>query len=182
MMKRKNRSVTAPPLGAEEYLKRPYMRTVFQEEDGSFRAEIQEFPGCIAVGDTQQEALSSLEDVADSWIASMLASGQGIPEPFENNEFSGKLLVRLPKSLHRRASLAAERDGVSLNQYIVTCLADNIGGRKAVSNITNVNAQTFFLAPSAPSRQAATISDLRPLVGQHAGFPWSFQQIHTVGR
>lgn len=33
--------------------------------------------------------------------------------------YSGKILVRLPRSLHKRLALAAEIEGVSLNQYIL---------------------------------------------------------------
>jgi predicted RNase H-like HicB family nuclease len=36
-----------------------YGRVVVPESDGTFRAEIIEFPGCIAVGDTAGEALGS---------------------------------------------------------------------------------------------------------------------------
>ena len=64
-----------------DYLKRPYLRTIVSDEDGSFRAEIIEFPGCIATGDTATEALEALEDVAASWVEGMLASGQDIPAP-----------------------------------------------------------------------------------------------------
>jgi antitoxin HicB len=115
------------------YLKRPYSRLVVPETDGSFRAEILEFPGCIATADTAAEALSLLEDVAASWLEATLAKGQPVPEPMEETEFSGKLVLRLPKSLHRKAAQAAKRDGVSLNQLIVSSLAEHIGERSVVS-------------------------------------------------
>lgn len=38
-------------------------------------------------------------------------------------EFSGKLNIRIPKSLHCQLSQEARRDGVSLNQYIIYKLA-----------------------------------------------------------
>ena len=38
-------------------------------------------------------------------------------------DYSGKLNIRIPKSLHRKLSLAAKSDGVSLNQYIIYKLA-----------------------------------------------------------
>lgn len=65
-----------------EYLKKPYGRVVFPEEDGTFRAEIIEFPGCIAVGDSASEALSRLDAVAESWLKSTIDRGQRVPEPF----------------------------------------------------------------------------------------------------
>ena len=67
-----------------EYLKRPYGRVVVPEPDGTFRAEIMEFPGCIATGDTAAEALASLENVAESWLEATIARGQHVPEPIEN--------------------------------------------------------------------------------------------------
>ncbi|BDI19664.1 hypothetical protein ANSO36C_54660 [Nostoc cf. commune SO-36] len=46
-----------------------------------------------------------------------------IPLPSSNDSYSGKLLVRIPKSLHRRLAETSEREGVSLNQYIVSLLS-----------------------------------------------------------
>jgi antitoxin HicB len=64
-----------------EFLKLLYGRVLYYECDGSFRAEIIEFPGCIAVGDTIPEALANLEDVAEAWIQAALDLGQPIPYP-----------------------------------------------------------------------------------------------------
>ncbi len=110
-----------------DYLKKPYTRLLVPEDDGSYRAEMFEFPGCIATGDTANDALSSLEEVAASWIESALSRGQKIPEPIEDNDFSGKLVLRIPKGLHKKAAYAAQREGVSLNQYIVSALAAYAG-------------------------------------------------------
>ena len=115
------------------HLGRPYSRVIIPEQDGTFRAEILEFPGCIATGDTEIEALASLKDVALSWLEVTLAKGQVIPEPIEKMEFSGKLVLRLPKSLHKKASRAAERDGISLNQFIVSSLAQQVGARSVAA-------------------------------------------------
>ena len=48
----------------EDYLQLRYTRQIVQEDDGSWRAEITEFPGCFAAGDTDVEALTALADVA----------------------------------------------------------------------------------------------------------------------
>lgn len=112
---------------AADYLKRPYARIVVPEADGSYRGEILEFPGCIATGDTPAEALESVEDAANGWLQAALARHQPIPDPVEETEFSGKLVLRMPRSLHKKAARLAEHDGVSLNQFIVTSLAEHIG-------------------------------------------------------
>lgn len=128
-----------------ELLKRPYSRVVVPEPDGTFRAEIMEFPGCIATGGTASEALSKLEDVAESWLESVLARGTSVPEPLEENDYSGRLVLRLPKGLHQRAALWAERESVSLNQFILTCVAEHVGAR------TGLSAQMKFLNFTSPA-------------------------------
>lgn len=121
------------PLKAADYLKMPYARLVTPDEDGTFFAEILEFPGCIATGDTREEALDSLEEVAIGWLEGMLASRQPIQPPQQQTDYSGKLLVRMPRSLHRKLATAAVRDGVSLNQYIVSAVAESFGQRSQPS-------------------------------------------------
>ena len=44
---------------------------------------------------------------------------------------SGKFLVRLPKTLHAELEVEAQKEGVSLNQFVVTTLAMRVGRKKA---------------------------------------------------
>lgn len=130
-----------------EILRKPYGRTVMPEPDGTFRAEIIEFPGCIAIGETAVEALTSLEDVATSWLEVAISKKQTIPEPIESVDgFSGKLVVRLPKSLHKKAAHMAAKDGVSLNQFILSSVAEQIGGKAVAAQIR----QRFAAVLGAP--------------------------------
>lgn len=115
---------------AAEYLARPYARVLVPDDDGTYRAEILEFPGCLAEGDTAAEALAALEAAAESWLDAAIEMESQIPDPMEECDYSGKTVLRMPKSLHRKAALAADRDGVSLNQFIVTSLAEQVGGRQ----------------------------------------------------
>jgi predicted RNase H-like HicB family nuclease len=68
-------------MNPSDILKKAYTRCVTPTEDGSFHAEIAEFPGCIAVGDTAILAIASLEEVAEAWLTSALARGLKIPPP-----------------------------------------------------------------------------------------------------
>jgi antitoxin HicB len=129
---------------ADRYLRQPYARMILPESDGSFRGEIMEFPGCIATGETAPETLTTLEEVARSWLVSALERGQNIPMPIDNNnDFSGRLVIRIPKSLHKKATLIAEREGVSLNHFITTSLSESVGERGA-------NMSTVFISSSTP--------------------------------
>jgi predicted RNase H-like HicB family nuclease len=141
-----------PRVSAASYLEQPYARMVVRESDGTFRGEILEFPGCIAIGDSAAEALANLERVADGWLEAALANEQPIPEPMENIEYSGKLVLRLPKSLHKKAALAAERDGVSLNQFIVSSLAEQVGQRAVAANVTPGAYQMIYDMFASPQQ------------------------------
>jgi|HubBroStandDraft_1064217.scaffolds.fasta_scaffold290534_2 predicted RNase H-like HicB family nuclease len=148
---------------AAEYLKKPYGRLLIPEEDdGGYRGEIIEFPGCFAEGETAAEAAANLEDAAYSWLESTIAKGQTIPQPMEELEYSGKLVVRLPKSLHRHAAFAANRDGVSLNQFIVSSIAEQVGAyRWSVFN-TNRLSVTFTVHIDSAKEQWRTQSFTPP--------------------
>ena len=114
-------------MALSEYLKRPYGRVVVPEPDGTFRAEIIEFPGCLATGETAAEALASLESVAEGWLEATIARGLPVPEPIDSASYSGKLVVQLGRDLHRRSAHMAATEGVSLNQFIVSSVAERIG-------------------------------------------------------
>lgn len=51
-------------------------------------------------------------------IETKLEFGYPIPEPVDQ-DYSGKFNVRVPKTLHKQLVVAAEAEGVSLNQYVV---------------------------------------------------------------
>lgn len=94
-----------------------------------------EFPGCVAQGDTISEAHERLERAAEDWIRAAVDSGQDIPPPAEEQRYSGRILVRLPKSLHRRAAEAAEADSTSLNQFIVAAVAERVGANRLAQTL-----------------------------------------------
>ena len=117
---------------ADDILRRPYVRFLIPDsETGTYTAEILEFQGCRAQGRTVDEAYANLESVAREWIRVVLESRQPIPEPSLPGGYSGKVALRLPRSLHRQAALFAERDRVSLHQYLVATIAEKIGSTNA---------------------------------------------------
>jgi predicted RNase H-like HicB family nuclease/drug/metabolite transporter superfamily protein YnfA len=129
----------------ENYLKKPYSRILIpDDESGTFTAEVLEFPGCIAQGDTAQEAYERLEEAIKAWIEAALELGQEIPPPSLAHGYGGKVALRLPKSLHRHAAMAAERDGTSLNQFIVTAIAEKVGAHKLYEKLTGRMEQYFI--------------------------------------
>lgn len=104
------------------YLKLDYTIRLKQNQDGTYFAEIEELPGCMSEGDTKEKALEMIEDAKRAWVTVALKRKITIPEP-QNDEFSGKLNVRMPKFLHRKLSHKSKQEGVSLNTLISTTLA-----------------------------------------------------------
>jgi antitoxin HicB len=149
-----------------DYLKQPYARVILPETDGTFRGEMVEFPGCIATGETPAAAFENLEDAAKGWLMGALEKGQPIPRPVEmNNNFSGKLVLRLPKSLHQKATWVAEREGVSLNQFIVASLAIAVGEMQSVrSMFVTVSSQSAIQPGNYGSVLGAGFGSVSPVV------------------
>ena len=109
------------------YLALPYTIELTANEDGSWFVRVAELPGCMSRGETAQEALTNIQEVLPFWLEGAMESGFEIPEPRAEVEYSGKFVVRIPRSLHRALVENAERDGVSLNQYTNVALATAVG-------------------------------------------------------
>ena len=104
----------------KDFLKLPYNYIVQPIEDESgkyFYAHVLELEGCQTTGETFEEAYNNLKDAMKGWIETKLEHNLEIPMPVKYNDYSGKFIVRIPKSLHYKLSVEAQQEGVSLNQY-----------------------------------------------------------------
>jgi predicted RNase H-like HicB family nuclease len=53
----------------------------WSEEDQAFIVEVPELPGCMADGETYQDAVQNAEVVIREWIDTARELGRSIPEP-----------------------------------------------------------------------------------------------------
>ncbi|HSW58683.1 MAG TPA: type II toxin-antitoxin system HicB family antitoxin [Dehalococcoidales bacterium] len=111
----------------EYYLNLKYPVTIIPSEDGGYVAEIEDLSGCLSQGETLEETYANIEEARRLWIEVAYEDGQDIPESRDNKEYSGNFIVRGPKSLHRKLDQLAQREGVSLNQYLVATLSHSVG-------------------------------------------------------
>lgn len=98
----------------------------WSDEDEGFIAEVPDLPGCSAWGETEADAAREAQDAIAAWLQAAEAAGRAIPKPSiaaPVSRYSGKFLVRVPRSLHARLAREAEQQGVSLNQWAATKLA-----------------------------------------------------------
>lgn len=104
----------------DEYMNLPYNYIIqpVQDESGNyFYARVLELDGCKSTGETFNEAYENIKDAMRGWIETRLENGFEVPLPIGYEDFSGKFVVRIPKSLHYKLTIEAEQEGVSLNQY-----------------------------------------------------------------
>jgi predicted RNase H-like HicB family nuclease len=156
----------------DEYIREPYTRILIPNDDGTYSAEILEFSGCFADGNTADEAMENLSEAAKSWIEVSLEQGHEIPEPFMNQDFGGKVALRLPRSLHRQAVRFAERDGISLNQFLVSAIAARIGAEDSFARIMDKFEQRI----STAAQNIVSIQTYGHM--PRANFPTEFRQVN----
>jgi antitoxin HicB len=116
----------------EDYTSLPYHLLLVrdaQDKGKPWTASVEELPGCTSHGKTSEEALAGIEAAMSKWIAVALEEGRDIPEPKSETSHSGRLLLRMPRTLHADLTRASEREGVSLNQFITDVLAAAVAWR-----------------------------------------------------
>lgn len=111
----------------EAILTRPYaVEFVYGETpDEGVVAQVAEWPGCMTAGATREEAVARLEDAMRDWVEARLRANLDIPEPMAT--YSGKVLLRMPRNVHRAAEQRARQEGTSLNTWLATAIARELG-------------------------------------------------------
>lgn len=109
-----------------DYMKLPYTKLVQEMNDETghyFYGRILELDGCQTTADTLTELYENLNEIMESYLEIKLENHLPIPIPETADKYSGKFVIRLPKTLHQRLSIEAQREGVSLNQLALYKLA-----------------------------------------------------------
>lgn len=114
-----------------ENLPRFEIRPLSVEEGGGYLVEFPDFPGCIADGESPEEAIREGRDALNSYIETLKELGRAIPA--SGSSYSGQWRQRVPKSLHAALAHRASIEGVSLNALVSTMLAESLGHRNATN-------------------------------------------------
>ena len=109
------------------------IRPLTADEGGGYLIEYPDLPGCISDGETIPQAIANGLQAQAAWITAMREAGRAVPAPGADpsEAYSGKWVLRAPRSLHRSLAERARREGVSLNMLAVTLLAEGLGHRPA---------------------------------------------------
>lgn len=120
----------------EYYMKLPYTIELRHDLERGWFVRVKELRGCMSQGDTPEEAVAMIREAMSLWLEVSLEDGLPIPEPRQLDDYSGKFVVRLPRSLHRDLVEMAGKEGVSLNQYVNVALARDVEQAASVGNET----------------------------------------------
>ncbi len=124
------------------------VRKVRVDDEEMWRATVRELPDLAEFAETRDEAIDLALDAIETLKVSAAEEGWQFPEPIEDEEeYSGRVTLRLPKSLHRAIALKAVDEDVSLNSYICTVLTANI----------NVFAAPVHVSTAAAAVNRATV-------------------------
>jgi antitoxin HicB len=117
----------------EYYMSLPYTMTVKHrpEQGGYYVAGYIELPDLAMTGDNPEEAVKELLAEKAEWFETCISLGVKIPLPVEPAKYSGKIVLRMPPSMHEALTRIAELEGISLNQYMLTALARTVGYNEA---------------------------------------------------
>lgn len=117
-----------------------YTITIRKEEDDGevfYVGRVAEFPNISAFEETFEAAhtlvldsIQTLKKIADETNVEF-----PLPYPSPSDEFSGRVTLRLPKSLHAKISRIAAQEDVSVNQYLVTAVAFYAGEADGISRV-----------------------------------------------
>lgn len=89
-----------------------------------FEARVRELPDLAEYADAADEAYALAVDAIATTAKVLAERGRAMPAPVEQvDEWSGRVTLRVPKSLHRALSNTADAEGCSLNQHIVNVLS-----------------------------------------------------------
>ena len=98
----------------------------WSEEDKGFIAEARDLPGCSAWGATEANAAREAQRAIAAWLEAARSAGREIPKPSVTeplDRYSGKFIVRVPRTVHARLARKAKQEGVSLNQLVSSVLS-----------------------------------------------------------
>jgi predicted RNase H-like HicB family nuclease len=97
-------------------------RAEWSSEFNEYIGRCLELPWLSRRAPTPKDAIASVEQAVDEYLAEH--EGVGIRRPLTDRKFSGRFYVRTSPMLHARLAVEAAEQNVSMNQWIVSKLAD----------------------------------------------------------
>ena len=110
-----------------------------------YEARVAELPDIRTYGETHSEAYSGAIEVIKTAQQVFAAKGRKFPEiELIEDEFSGRVTLRMSKSLHRKSHERATYEGISLNLWLVEAIASRADGKTVSTESVFVLSPMFY--------------------------------------
>jgi len=130
-----------------------YTITIRKEEcygEILYVGRVAEFPNISVFEETFETSYSLVVDAIQTFkkIADEAHADFPLPYLAPSDEFSGRVTLRLPKSLHAKVSRMAAQDDISVNQFLVTAVASYVGENDGISKVVSdaTNYLGYFIS------------------------------------
>lgn len=74
--------------------------------------------GCVGGGVTPEDAIEEAQENLEIYLNYMEENDCSLPDPYEENQYSGKIALRVSKSVHKKLAQISEDEGISINSFI----------------------------------------------------------------
>lgn len=118
-----------------------------ENHDGEsyYVGRVLEFPNISAFEDSAQEARNMVIDALETLKTIADEDGISFPAPYPvyDDEYSGRISLRLPKSLHAKVAKQAEKECVSINTLLVSAISSYTGEENGISKMLSSASHVF---------------------------------------
>nr|WP_284183105.1 toxin-antitoxin system HicB family antitoxin [Providencia rettgeri] len=120
------------------------VKKTIEDHEVVYVASVTELPDIREYADTADFARElAIDSIATAYEA-FTENGMIFPEPNDDSKIenvSGRVTLRLPKSIHAKCIKAADNEGVSLNSYLATCITSYNAQNELKNDIYNQFSQ-----------------------------------------
>jgi len=121
-----------------------------------YEARVKELPDLVEYGESHEEAYDLAIDTIETAAEAFSDQGRAFPQAIVPVEgYSGRVTLRLSRSLHRALAEIAEDEGVSLNQHLVNVLGYYSGFAANKRHLENSLWQSMAASTDAAMQKGA---------------------------
>lgn len=102
---------------------------IMTDDGEEWIASFPDLEGCGGGGKTPQEAVAMAEEEKEIFILALEEMKLPIPKP-RQTAYSGRISLRLGKTLHEKVAIQAEKDNVSINTYLQDAISLYVGNKE----------------------------------------------------
>jgi predicted RNase H-like HicB family nuclease len=116
----------------QSYVQQPwsYSLDYWPDEGGYYVCRVLELPSCQTHGSTPEEAIHTVPEAIESYIASLLEDNLPVPLPLQVQQFKGVITYRTKPVKHHALAKVAQQLGLSINRVLETAV-DNFLEQRA---------------------------------------------------